>query len=101
MGTILQTTQKQCYSSISHEKHKGTQHIRKFAYRFTYTTIGISIIYDAFNEFQTVGGATRFVRSLKIAVANSFDYSYNLYGLSEESIGYDKVSKLLIIISKN
>lgn len=37
----------------------------------------------------------RFVRSLKIAVTNSVDYSYNLYGLTEESQGYEELLKTI------
>lgn len=90
---IERTTSKSFYSSISNVKHKGTSNIRKYVVRSAYTSLGIGVAYDAFNEFQTIGSASRFVRSLKIAATNSTDYSYNLYGLTEESVGYDEVSQ--------
>ncbi len=91
--TVIETTisNKAFYSSISHVKHRAPSNIRKYAVRFAYTSLGIGVVYDAFDEFQTIGSANRFVRSLRIAVRNSLDYTYNLYGLSEESEGYDEV----------
>lgn len=92
---IIETaTNKVFYSSIPHgNQKKGTNNIRKYIVRVAYTSLGISLAYDAFNEFQTIGSVNRFVRSLRIAVKNSFDYSYNLYGLSEESQDYNRVSE--------
>ncbi|KAJ6644157.1 putative aarF domain-containing protein kinase 5 [Pseudolycoriella hygida] len=84
---------KTFHSTISNEKRATTNNFRKYVFRLAYTSLGIAVTYDAFNEFQTIGSANRFLRSLTIAVKNSFDYSYNLYGLSEESQGYDELLK--------
>lgn len=50
-----------------------------------------SIAYDGYNEFEICGGISRFLRSLQIAVQISIDYSWNLYGVSENDEGYDEV----------
>lgn len=51
-----------------------------------------ALAHDSLNEFQYSGGATRFLRSLKIAAQISFDYSWNLYGVDEKAEEYEKVS---------
>lgn len=52
-----------------------------------------SIIYDGFNDFQVAGGASRFLRSLKIAATISVDYLWNLHGLATGSESYDMVRR--------
>lgn len=94
-SVIEGTRSKAFYSAISHEKHKGTHNIRKYAVRLAYTSLGVGVAYDAYKEFQTIGSVNRFVRSLKIAVTNSVDYSYNLYELTEESEGYEELLKTI------
>lgn len=89
---MIQSTGRKCFSSIHHnEPKKGTNSIRKYLFRLAYTSLGVGVICDGLNDFQTIGGVNRFMRSLTIAVKNSFEYSYHLYGLSEESEGYDEV----------
>ncbi|XP_037034895.1 uncharacterized aarF domain-containing protein kinase 5 [Bradysia coprophila] len=94
-SVIERTRSNALYSSISNEQHKGAYYFRKYAIRLAYTSLGVGVTYDAFNAFQTISSINRFVRSLNIAVRNSFDYSYNLYGLSEESPGYDEIIKVI------
>lgn len=49
------------------------------------------IAYDVYNDFEVFGGATRFLRSMKIAALISIDYTYNLYGLQDGSDTYEQV----------
>lgn len=63
--------------------------------------LAASVAYDGFNEFQYYGGARRFLRSLKIAAAISFDYSWNLYGVDEKSEEYKKVSSFVVCFSQS
>lgn len=63
------------------------------------TSVGIAagaIIYDGINEFRIYGGATRFLRSLKIAALISIDYSWHLYGLTEGNEEYEQVRLKII-----
>lgn len=55
-------------------------------------TVG-AIAYDGFNEFQVYGGILRFLRTLKIAALISIDYSWHLYGLTDNSDKYEQVRK--------
>lgn len=68
------------------------------------TLIGITagaIAYDGCNAFQVYGGATRFIRSLKIAAVISIDYSWHLYGLKDGNEEYEKVRhKLAMLLFK-
>lgn len=90
--SLIQRTRSEAFSSsIAQHNQNGIGKVRKYIVRLAYTSLGIGVAYDAFNEFQTTGSVNRFVRSLRIAVTNSFDYSYHLYGLTEESVGYDEV----------
>lgn len=50
-----------------------------------------SIIYDGFNDFEMLGGFSRFMRSMKIAVVVSADYMYSLYGTTEGTKEYEEV----------
>lgn len=64
------------------------------------TFLGIvagGIAYDGFNEFKVYGGAQRFLRSLGIAAVISIDYSWSLYGVSEDSDEYNRVSVIITI----
>lgn len=52
--------------------------------------------YDAgLRDFETLGGINRFLRSLKIAIQISTDYSIGLYGLIEDSEEYNKELKIV------
>lgn len=68
---------------------------KRIFFRTSLAVIGGGVVYDGFNEFEHIGGATRFLRSLKIAAQISFDYSWNLYGITNESKEYDKVNSSL------
>lgn len=59
--------------------------------RILLAAVAGSIAYDGYNEFEICGGISRFLRSLRIAAQISFDYSWHLYGVSENDEGYDKV----------
>lgn len=53
---------------------------------------GLLLSYDYFGrDAETIGGAIRFARSLKVAVEISADYNFRLYGLDENSEEYEKV----------
>lgn len=85
---------KTFFSSFSHQQPHKSNRFGKLVYRLTFASFATGVVYDAFHEFHVIGGINRFARSLKVAVTNSIDYSYNLYGLSEESQDYDEVNIL-------
>lgn len=48
-------------------------------------------VYDSTNQFEYIGGASRFLRSLKIAAVISADYSWSLFGVDNSTEEYGKV----------
>lgn len=54
------------------------------------TTVSVAI-YDSTNEFEYIGGVSRFLRSLKIAAVISADYGWSLFGLDVNTEEYGKV----------
>lgn len=106
LNTVCRTFHKMpmCYSNIGHSfirkkssKSNPTSVIMKRIINRTLfgVTVG-AIAYDGYNEFEVYGGISRFLRSLKIAAQISFDYSWNLYGISKNTEAYDEVRFLNI-----
>lgn len=110
LNTVCRTFYKMpmCYSNIGYSfvRNKSTKSnptsvmMKRFINRTLFgITVG-AIAYDGYNEFEVYGGVSRFLRSLKIAAQISFDYSWNLYGISEHTENYNKVTFLTCISSK-
>uniref|UniRef100_A0A1B0CW01 ABC1 atypical kinase-like domain-containing protein n=1 Tax=Lutzomyia longipalpis TaxID=7200 RepID=A0A1B0CW01_LUTLO len=56
--------------------------------------VGSGLAYDGFvNEFGTTQAVTRFLRSLRIAVSISLDYTFSLWGLEEGTEAYSAKKK--------
>lgn len=72
---------------------------KKYVLRTGVAVLAATLAHDSLNEFQYFGGATRFLRSMKIAAQISFDYSWNLYGIDEKTEEYKKVC--VIFVRKN
>lgn len=57
-----------------------------------FTSIASLLAYDyAARDLEYVGGLSRFLRSLKIAVQISYDYTVSLWGVEEDSDEYNEV----------
>lgn len=57
-----------------------------------FTSIASLLAYDyAVRDLEYVGGLSRFLRSLKIAVQISYDYTASLWGVEEDSDEYNEV----------
>lgn len=57
-----------------------------------FTSIASFVAYDyAVRDLEYVGGLSRFLRSLKIAVQISYDYTASLWGVEEDSDEYNEV----------
>lgn len=56
--------------------------------------LGGILIYEGLNEFQYFGASIRFIRSLKIGLLISIDYSYSLKNLTPGTEEYEKVNTI-------
>lgn len=93
------TIQKNVFRSF-HSKKSPPNLVKSFIKPFLKTTAASIVVgafaYDGYNEFEICGGLIRFGRSLKIAVAISADYKWNLRDLKEESEAYNEVNCVVI-----
>lgn len=79
----------------------ATSRPKKFLTRTLFGVVVGGVAYDGFNEFKVYGGGVRFLRSLGIAALISFDYSWNLYGIAEDTDQYERVSDNVIAKSSH
>lgn len=72
-----------------------TGRIGRYFFGITMATAVAITAYDSANEFEYIGGASRFLRSLKIAAVISADYSWSLFGVDDNTEEYGKVCDVL------
>lgn len=70
---------------------KRSRRIGRYFFGITVATAVTVTVYDSTNEFEYIGGASRFLRSLKIAAIISLDYSWSLFGLDRNTEEYGNV----------
>lgn len=70
---------------------KRTARVGRYFFGITVATAVTITVYDSTNEFEYIGGAIRFLRSLKIAAVISADYSWSLFGLTDNTEEYGNV----------
>lgn len=73
------------------EEPKRTGRLGRFFFGITVATAVTVTVYDSTNEFEYIGGASRFLRSLKIAAVISADYSWSLFRLDDKTEEYANV----------
>lgn len=86
-----------CYSTSASPAVVHQRVWRRHALRTGIALIAAGLAHDSLNEFQYCGGAGRFLRSMSIAAHISFDYSWNLYGVAENSDEYKKVVMFIFV----
>lgn len=84
-----------CYSTAGSSASANQQVWKKYVLGAGAAVIAAGLIHDSLNEFQYCGGASRFLRSMKIAAQISIDYTWSLYGVTEDSDEYAKVSTMM------
>lgn len=70
---------------------KRTGRVGRYFFGITVATAVTVTVYDSTNEFEYIGAASRFLRSLKIAAIISADYSWSLFGLDVNTEEYGNV----------
>lgn len=70
---------------------KTTNSLKKYSRNAILGSLIGGFAYDAYNDFELYGGASRFLRSLKIAAHITIDYTWNLYGVNTNTADYEQV----------
>lgn len=70
--------------------------LKHYAKRTVQSLIFGACVIDGYNEFTICRSISRFMRSLKIAAVVSLDYTWNLYGLENETEKFEQVGQFII-----